>query len=156
MNNNNKISQKIVLIDATSDDGVLLSGELHYWSKDYTVYLKDPFEAKCGSHLMYASSAVYITTEEPREGIVGINILDRAKDGLIHLYQRGDAKLLEAEIDQKYRESLEEMRREKRELKSKLKSNLIDSREYQLCLTSINKAKSDLESEIIALKDAKC
>ena len=149
MKNNQHISWKTVPIETTSEDGVLLKGELHYWAKDFTVCLKEPFEAQGGGgHLMYAIPAIYITTEVPRKGIVNINILDRAKDSLICLYKRGEVKPEEIEVDEKDLEALEDMRREKRELKRKLKSNLIDNKEYQRRLTPIQKAKSDLEFKI--------
>ena len=154
MKNNQHISWKTVPVNIISKDGVLLKGELHYWAKDYTVYLKEPFESQGrGGHLMYIIPAIYVTTETPRKGIVSIDILDRAKDFLICLYEQGDVK---PEIDRKYLGVLEGMRREKRELKHKLKSKLIDNKEYQRCLTTIQKEKSDLEFKIRQLKEHKC
>ncbi len=152
MKSNQHISWKTVPIETTSEDGVLLKGELHYWAKDYTVCLKEPFEAQGGgSHLMYIIPAIYVTTEVPRKGIRSINILDRAKDSLNCLYKQGDLKPEEIEIDEKDLEALENMRREKRELKHKLKSNLIDNKEYQRRLAPIQKAKYDLEFKISEL-----
>ncbi len=152
MKNNQHISWKTVPIETTSEDGVLLKGELHYWAKDYTICLKEPFEAQGGgSHLMYIIPAIYVTTEVPRKGIRSINILDRAKDSLNCLYKQGDLKPEEIEIDEKDLEALENMRREKRELKHKLKSNLIDNKEYQRRLAPIQKAKYDLEFKISEL-----
>ena len=157
MKNNQHISWKTVPIEATSEDGVLLKGELHYWSKDYTVCLKEPFESQGGGgHLMYAIPAIYVTTEVPRTDIIQINLLDRAKDSLICLYKRGEVKPKEIEIDEKDLEALEDMRREKRELKCQLRSNLIDNKEYQRCLTPIPRTKSDLEFKISQLKERKC
>jgi hypothetical protein len=90
MKNNQKISWKTIPIETTSKDGILLKGELHYWAKDYTVCLKEPFEAQGGGgHMMYAVPAIYVTTETVKEGIIHINILDKAKDGLRCLYRRG-------------------------------------------------------------------
>jgi len=152
MKSNQHISWKTVPIETTSEDGVLLKGKLHYWAKDYTICLKEPFEAQGGgSHLMYIIPAIYVTTEVPRKGIRSINILDRAKDSLNCLYKQGDLKPEEIEIDEKDLEALENMRREKRELKHKLKSNLIDNKEYQRRLASIRKAKNDLEFKISEL-----
>ncbi len=156
MKNKQNISWKTIAIETTSDDDVLLKGELRYWAKDYTVCLKEPFESQGGGgHLMYAIPAIYIAIEAPRKDIVDINILERAKNRLLYLYKQGDVKPKEIEIDEKYSEALEEMRREKRELKSQLKSHHIDNREYQRRLTPIQKAKFDLEFKIRQLKERK-
>ena len=75
---------------------------MRYWAKDYTVCLKEPFEAQnAGGYLMYAVPAIYITIEAPRKGMVNINILERAKNRLRCLYKRGDVKPRKIEIDEK-------------------------------------------------------
>lgn len=84
-----EIQFKIVKI-STEYQNITLKGVLSYWSKDYTIYLKEPFEASEGFHLMYAIPMRYVTSEEdPREGFRDINLLEKVDETLIRLYNAG-------------------------------------------------------------------
>lgn len=85
---NKEITWKIVPIETTSEDGVLLKGELKYWAKDYCVTLKEPFEGgSCGAHLQYGIPAKYVIEKSHKKGIIEINILEVAKKVLVNLYK---------------------------------------------------------------------
>lgn len=89
MNNNQKVKWKCVQVVTTASDGIELKGEIRYWAKDYSICLKEPFEADgCGSHLMYGVPARFVTDEEPRQGILDIHLIPRAKELLISIYER--------------------------------------------------------------------
>ncbi len=85
---NQKITWKIIPVEATTDDGVLLKGELKYWSKDYCVTLKEPFDGGgCGAHLQYGIPAKYVIEKSHTKGVIEIDILEVAKKVLVNLYK---------------------------------------------------------------------
>ena len=85
--NNQNITWNDFPVETVAEDGSVLKGTIHYWAKDYTVCLTEPFEAEgCGSHLMYAIPVRYVTDETPREGMKDIPLIPRAKENLISLY----------------------------------------------------------------------
>ena len=87
---NNKITWKIIPVETTSDDGVLLKGELKYWSKEYAVFLQKPFETKStGYRLQYAVPVKYVMNEAPQKGVAHLDVLSIAKKELIELYKKG-------------------------------------------------------------------
>jgi len=87
---NNKITWKIISIKTTSEDGVPLKGELKYWSKEYAVFLQEPFETKSvGYRLQYAVPVKYVINEAPQKGIAHLDVLSIAKKALLDLYQKG-------------------------------------------------------------------
>ena len=148
---------KTVLVETIVDDGKVLRGEITYWAKDYSVCLKEPFEVECGGpHMMYAVPARYVTTETPIEGVKDINIVPIAKEKLQSLYRWGMKYPEGYQTDPKLLEALEELESKKRELKKKLKSDLIDHKSYQKLFGPMQKAKSELEQIIEQAKEPKC
>lgn len=69
-----------------SIDGIILKGELSFWAKDYTVRLKEPFEAKTSSSLMLAIPVKYVIKETGQTNCKEINILESSKKILVDLY----------------------------------------------------------------------
>ena len=87
---NNKITVKTISIETTTEDGVLLNGELKYWSKQYTVFLQKPFETKStGYRLQYAVPVKYVIDEAPKKGVAHLDVLLIAKKALVELYKKG-------------------------------------------------------------------
>ena len=87
-NPNNKIPKKTEVISVTTPNGTELKGTLVWWSKDYNIYLNEPFEAKCGGgHLLYAAPAVYVLTDTVRKGVTCIPLLENAKEALIRQHE---------------------------------------------------------------------
>ena len=87
-NPNNKLPKKTEVISVTTPNGTKLKGTLVWWSKDYNLYLNEPFEAKCGGgHLLYAAPAVYVLTDTVRKGEICIPLLEKAKETLIRQYE---------------------------------------------------------------------
>lgn len=87
MQNNSKITWKFYEISTTAPDGRLLKGTIHYWAKDYTVCMTEPFKAEnCGHHLQYAVPVIYVTDEPKREAIHHIDLIKRGKEVLLALY----------------------------------------------------------------------
>jgi len=90
---NNKITWKTISIEATTDDGVFLKGELKYWAKEYAVFLQKPFETKSiGYRLQYAVPVKYVIDEAPKKGVAHLDVLSIAKKVLVELYQKNKAK----------------------------------------------------------------
>ncbi len=87
-NPNHKIPSKIKVINVTAPDGTEFKGTLVWWSKDYSLYLNEPFEVDCGgNHLMYAIPVVYVLTDTVREGVKCIPLLESAKEALLRQYE---------------------------------------------------------------------
>ena len=85
---NNKITWKTIPIEATSEDGIPLKGELRYWSKDYCITLKEPYEGgSCGAHLQYGLPVKYVIEKSYAKGVIEINILELGKKILANLYK---------------------------------------------------------------------
>ncbi len=90
--NNSKITWKLYEVSTTAPDGTLLKGKIHYWAKDYSVCMTEPFKANgCGGHLMHAVPAVYVTDEADRQGVHMFRLIEVAKENLLALY-RGEVK----------------------------------------------------------------
>ncbi len=87
-NSNHKITSKNEVIRVIAPDGTKLKGVLVWWSKDYNLYLNEPFEADCGgNHLMYAAPVVYVLTDTTREGMKCLPLLEKAKETLVLKYE---------------------------------------------------------------------
>ncbi len=87
MQNQNKITYRDVPVETVAEDGTVLKGMIHYWAKDFTVCLKEPFEAQgCGSHLMYGIPVRFVTDEAHREKVIDVPLIPRAKKILASLY----------------------------------------------------------------------
>ena len=90
---NQNIIWKEFPIEITAEDGIILKGKIHYWAKDFTIQMEEPFKAKSnGGHLMYAIPAQYVTNESPRGNIKNINLIERSKNILLHLYSNKKSK----------------------------------------------------------------
>ena len=87
----NQINSNIDVINVTASDGIELKGTLIWWSKDYNLYLNEPFEAECGGgHLTLCVPVVYVfKDDQQREGVKCIPLLDKAKEALIEKYEKG-------------------------------------------------------------------
>ena len=91
LNNASKLPFRVETITCTASDGQTLKGTLVWNSKDYNVYIQEPFEGICGgAHLMYAFPVVYVLDDdEKREGVKCIPLLESAKEALIEKYEKG-------------------------------------------------------------------
>lgn len=89
LNNASKLPFRIETITCTASDGQVLKGTLVWNSKDYNVYIQEPFEGICGgAHLMYAFPVVYVLNDDKkREGVKCIPLLESAKEALIEKYE---------------------------------------------------------------------
>ena len=91
--NNPNITWKLYEVSTTAPDGTLLKGEIHYWSKDYSIYMTEPFKADgCSGHLMYAIPVAYATEEEDRPGVHMFRLVGLAKENLLTLYKKESQK----------------------------------------------------------------
>ena len=89
MRDNSKIDYKTYNVTITTPNGVSLKGEIKYWSKEYEIFMIEPFNLKIKTgNLIYSVPVVYATDEEKRKGIHYINLIEIAKESLIKYYEK--------------------------------------------------------------------
>ena len=88
MQKQSNIHWKLYEVSTTAPNGIVLKGEITYWSKDYTVCMTEPFKVKGHSgHLQYALPAVYATDEIDRKGVYMYRLIELAKENLLTCYK---------------------------------------------------------------------
>ena len=70
----------------TTVDGVLLKGELEYWSKDYCVKLIEPFEGSSSYHSQYAVPVKYVYEKSEKPSCHEIELCEKSKEILKSIY----------------------------------------------------------------------
>lgn len=89
MQKQTKITWKYETVTVIAPNGIRLLGSIVYWAKDYSIYMTHPFESfGCSGHLQYAVPAIYSTIETPRQSVISINLIERAKLSLLSLYAK--------------------------------------------------------------------
>lgn len=82
---NKNIKTKTIQIETTVD-GVLLKGELEYWSKDYCVRLIEPFEGSSSYPLQYAVPVKYVYEKSENPSCHEIELCEKSKEILKSIY----------------------------------------------------------------------
>ena len=88
---NKNIKTKTIQIETTVD-GVLLKGELEYWSKDYCVQLIEPFKDSVSSHLQYSIPAKYVYIKSENPSCHEIELYEKSKEVLKSIYLKNIEK----------------------------------------------------------------
>ena len=81
----NKIKTTTICIESKYND-LILKGELEFWSKEYTVTLKDPLYAQSFGHISYIVPAVYVIRKSKNPCCIEIELLEKSKEILVELY----------------------------------------------------------------------
>ena len=88
MKSRQQIIWKDISIEAIAKDDVVAKGVLRYWSKEYKVFLKEPYKMEAlGSHIMYMIPRKYIIGEVSGNTFEGIDVIPLAKELLLSMYE---------------------------------------------------------------------